>query len=111
MRGQRGSEATSRLRTVRQTLRLTPQAWLTLDVLGTLCFLAFVFVSRQLEIGRRARWIADLSQAHVVALEDQAGLRDQLASANDLDAIEYEARKRLGLVLPGEVKVVFVEEP
>jgi len=92
-------------------LRLTPQAWLAFAVAASICFLAFVFISRQIEIGRRGRLVVELAEARETALVDQTALREQLASADDLDAIELEARVRLGLVLPGEMKVVFVEEP
>jgi len=103
--------ATSRPRATSLRLRRSPQTWLALAAIATICFIAFVFISRQVEIARRNRRIGDLTSAHVIALDEQSALREQLASADDLDAIELEARKRLGLVLPGEVKIVFVEEP
>lgn len=45
-----------------------------------------------------------------VALVEQALLRETLASKDDPEVIEDHARDRLGLVMPGEEKVIFDRE-
>jgi cell division protein FtsB len=61
-----------------------------------------------LEIRSLRRELAALHAAEQAALFEQAVLRERLAEADDLGAVEEAARERLGWVLPGEEKVVFV---
>ncbi len=103
MRGQRRNRLWTHLRPGRGLV-------LAVSILALTSLLAGLFIGRQLEIARRRRELEDLTVAHATALEERAALRDRLERRNDLDAIETLARGRLGLVLPGEEKVIFVEE-
>ena len=73
--------------------------------------LLFLFLGRHFQIRKLRLDLASLDTAHATALEDQDALRDRLASADDAGTIEALARERLGLVMPGEEKVIFLEEP
>ena len=92
-------------------VRLSPRLWLALALLVVSALIVTLFVSRQLEIARRERRLDQLELAQIEASQAQLELRDRLASADDPVAIEQAARERLGLVMPGEIKVIFVEEP
>ena len=92
-------------------VHLSPRFWLTLSLLVACALIVALFVSRQVEIARRQHRLDQLELAQVQASEEQKELRDRLASADDPAAIEQVARERLGLVMPGEVKVIFIEEP
>jgi len=83
---------------------------LAATILALGCLLLALFVGRQLEIARRERTLRDLEVAHVDALCEQDVLRARLTEADDAEAVETLARERLGLVMPGEEKVIFVEE-
>jgi cell division protein FtsB len=83
---------------------------LTLAVAAAVCLILTLFVGRQLEIGRRRRSLLDLEQAQASASTEQTALREQLGMADDLETLEMLARERLGLVMPGEEKVIFVQE-
>jgi len=69
-----------------------------------------VFVLRGVEIrGFRS----DLNRIRIeqqAALAEQASLREALATKDDPAVIEDHARERLGLVMPGEEKVIFDRE-
>lgn len=103
MRGQRGDRLWTRLRPSRGFV-------FGAGVLGAVSLLAGLFIGRQLEIERRLEELDRLTTGQAVALEDQSALRDRLERRDDLETIETLARERLGLVLPGEEKVIFVEE-
>lgn len=103
MRGQRGDQRAPR---VRFNSRLAVA--ISIFIVTALCIA--LFVTRQVEIVRRRQLVATLSWQREAALAEQDQLRDRLASADDLAAIELQARERLGLVLPGEEKIIFVEE-
>jgi len=104
MRGQRGRHLESRF-------RLSPKAWIAATVILACMLLVFVFVSRQVEIARRRGLMQVLEDELDLTVAEQERLRERLASADDPEAIELVARERLGLVRPGEEKIVFVEEP
>jgi len=72
--------------------------------------LVAVFVGRQVEIARRARDLRASEEARAIAISEQEVLRARLAEKDDAAAVEAVARERLGLVMPGEEKVIFVEE-
>jgi len=78
------------------------------SVLG--CLVLSLFVVQALEIRSLRRELRDLNAAQQAALSEQAALRDRLAEGDDLGAIEEEARERLGWVMRGEEKVVFIYE-
>ena len=103
MRGQQAERRRARFRLDRRIV-------LALAVAAVVCLVLTLFVGRQLEIGRRRRSLLDLGQARVAASTEQSDLRQQLGMADDLEIIEMLARERLGLVMPGEEKVIFVQE-
>ena len=70
--------------------------------------LSFLYISRFLEIRHLRAQIADIARQEQAALAMQNRLRDRLAHADDAQTIEYLARKELGLVKPGEEKVIFI---
>lgn len=72
--------------------------------------LLILFLSRQLEIAGRRRSIDEILRSAAAAATEQEALRDRLASSNDSDLIEQQARERLGMVMPGEEKIIFIEE-
>ena len=79
-------------------------------VLVLVGLLSFLYIERFLEIRRLHAEIADITQQERTALAVQRELRDKLAHANDPATIEYLARKELGLVKPGEEKVIFLKK-
>jgi len=83
-----------------------PLALIALGVIGALAL--SLFIVQALEIRSLRRELNDLQAVHQAAVIEQASLRERLAEADDLTAIEDAARERLGWVLPGEEKVVFV---
>jgi len=103
MRGHRGNRLWTRLRPNRGFV-------LGFCLFAVVSLLAGLFIGRQLEIARRHRSLEDLTAARAIALDEQGALRDRLERRDDLETIETLARERLGLVLPGEEKVIFVEE-
>jgi len=72
--------------------------------------LALFFVGRSFEIRRLRRDLADLRISLRGAEEEGETLRARLALRDDPKTIEDLARERLGLVKPGEEKVIFVGE-
>jgi len=83
-----------------------PLALIALGVIGALAL--SLFIVQALEIRSLHRELDDLQAVHQAAAIEQASLRERLAEADDLTAIEDAARERLGWVLPGEERVVFV---
>lgn len=80
------------------------------SVLTVVATLAAIFVSRQFSIAGLRREIAHLEQEETQAEARQKELRTEVASTTSPKRLEEEARKRLGLVKPGEEKVFFIEE-
>ena len=74
------------------------------------CLVLALFVLRALEIRSLRRELRDLNDAQQAALIEQAALRERLAEGDNLGAIEEEARERLGWVMRGEEKVVFIHQ-
>jgi cell division protein FtsB len=99
-------------RTRRPHARFHPDRRFVLAVVvaAVACLVLIVFVGRQLEIGRRRQRLGELVQAQVAASTEQDALRQQLGLVDDRETIEMLARERLGLVMPGEEKVIFVQE-
>ncbi len=71
--------------------------------------LSFLYIDRFLEIRHLHAEISRITQEEQAALVVQGELRDRLAHADDPATIEYLARKELGLVKPGEEKVIFLK--
>jgi len=107
MRGERRTRRVAHTRTQARVSR----GLLLLLCGGTLVagLLIVMFSLRAAQIGNLRddlhRMDIDL-QAAVLA---RAELETQLASQDDLDAIETAARDLFGWVMPGEIKVIFVE--
>lgn len=78
---------------------------------GTLVagLLIVMFSLRAVQIGRLRSEIERMGFDLQAAMLARTGLEEQLGSQNDLDAIETAARELFGWVLPGEIKVIFVE--
>ena len=79
-----------------------------LSALG--CLVLSLFILQALEIRSLRRELQDLHVAQEQALIEQAALRERLAEKDDPEAIEEEARARLGWVTRGEEKVIFIGE-
>jgi len=69
-----------------------------------------LFILQALEIHSLRRELEELNAAQQQALIGQTAVRDRLAEKDDSEAIEQEARERLGWVMRGEEKVVFIYE-
>ena len=73
------------------------------------CLISSFFLLRGLEIRRLERELAAIYEQQSDALSLQEALRADLERKDDPEAIEAHAREDLGLVKPGEEKVIFVE--
>ena len=69
-----------------------------------------LFILQALEIRSLRRELNEINAAQQQALIEQAALRERLAEKDNPEAIEQEARERLGWVIRGEEKVVFIYE-
>jgi len=74
------------------------------------CLVVSLFILQALEIRSLRRELQDLQAAQEQALIERAALRERLAEKDDPEAIEEEARERLGWVTRGEEKVIFIGE-
>ena len=72
------------------------------------CGVLVLFTLQAFEVRRLRRDLDDLNVAQAGALGEQAALRERLGQKDNPQAIEDEARERLGWVMRGEEKVVFV---
>ncbi len=71
--------------------------------------IASLYIGRFLTIRRLQTQLSDLVGQERVALAVQADLRARLAFRDDPQAIEEVARAELGLIKPGEEKIIFIE--
>jgi cell division protein FtsB len=85
--------------------------WVAAAAVTAAALLLVLFVGRQVEIGRRHQAVVALESDAAAAAVEQDALRERLAAGDDLAQIEQEARQRLGLIMPGEEKIIFVQEP
>jgi len=76
-------------------------------VLGALVSL---FTVRGIRILSLRQQLQSSLLAHDEAMIERHDLGNQLALKDDLNAIENAARERLGWVLPGEERVIFVDQ-
>jgi cell division protein FtsB len=86
------------------------RAFILAAVFLALATIAAIFVSRQVAIAGLRREIARLESRQAEATAAQKDLRAEVASTTNSATLEEEARKRLGLIKPGEEKIFFVEE-
>jgi len=75
-----------------------------------LLLLFALFITRWVRIRGLQSELLVIRDAQRTARFEQEALRARLALQDAPDAIETEARRRLGLVRPGEEKVIFVGE-
>jgi cell division protein FtsB len=78
--------------------------------LVALGLLAAIYVTRAIQIGHLQDQIGTLMTQKKTVLDRQTALHARLAQKNDPAAIEEVARLELGLVMPGEQKVIFVRK-
>lgn len=79
---------------------------IALSVLG--CLVLAMFILQALEIRSLRRELEDLRVAQQEGLAARVILREQLARKDDPEVIEDEVRERLGWVMRGEEKVIFI---
>lgn len=79
-------------------------------IIFILIFTAYRFYLNQREINRLEREIEQLIAEVNLAVEKQAQLQEEIEHINDLEYIERIARKELGLVKPGELLIIPVEQ-
>lgn len=80
--------------------------WISLVMLGLLFSL---YTIRFLEIRTLNRDLATLKSEETLAFTVQQELRSRLALKDDPATIELSAREQLGLIKPGEEKVIFIK--
>ena len=107
MRGERRTRRVAHTRTQGRVSR----GLLLVLCSGTLIagLLVVMFSLRAGQIGRLRGGIERMRIDLQAALQVHTQLESELARQNDLDAIETAARELFGWVLPGEIKVIFVE--
>lgn len=88
--------------------RFRRAAWITIAVVvaGLVCS---IFLVRWLDLRRLQTELEGIRADQQAALVEQDRLRAELDRRDDPEAIEDRAREELGLVLPGEEKVIFVD--
>ena len=96
--------------TVREPGRSSRRRLLGWIVLAAAGLLLYLYVGRFLTIRELRNELAVLSDQEQVARSLQEGLEERLAKAGDPETIERLSRELLGLVKPGEEKVIFLEE-
>ena len=80
--------------------------WISLVMLGLLFSL---YAIRFLEIHKLNNDLAMLKSEETLAFTMQQELRSRLALKDDPATIELSAREQLGLIKPGEEKVIFIK--
>jgi len=85
--------------------------WVALGLgVAVASLLLAVFLTRGLGIIHLRRDLVRLEVAAREAGAEQKSLRAELASSSQAKVMEDQAREKLGLIKPGEEKVIFVEE-
>ena len=84
--------------------------WLLLCCALLVGTLIFLFTTRALRIRELRQQLASAQTASEQALVEREELDARLAEQDDLEAIEDAAREKLGWVLPGEERIIFVYE-
>lgn len=77
---------------------------------AVLLAIAGTFLVRQIDVSRLRREAASLRRLTAEEGVRTEELRTRLAKTSDPAVLEDEARRRLGLVKPGEEKIFFLEE-
>ncbi len=94
----------------RKRPRWRPRHVLFVIVFVALGLLTSIYITRALQIGHLQHQIGTLLEQEKTALDRQTALRARLAQKDDPAAIEQVAHEKLGLVMPGEEKVIFVQK-
>lgn len=89
-----------------KALRIRPLAWVAILAV---CLLVSFYLVRFETIRHFKQDIARIALEERGALVAQEELRDRLDQKDNPEAIEDLARRLLGLVKPGEEKVIFIE--
>lgn len=84
--------------------------WILLGCAIVVGGLVLLFTTRGLRIRSLRHQMASSQVAYTQAWIEREDLEAQLASQDDLSAIEDAVRKKLGWVLPGEERVIFINE-
>jgi len=90
--------------------RWRPRHVLFVAVFVAFGLLASIYITRALEIGHLGNQIETLLDQEKTALDRQVTLHQRLAQKDDPAAIERVAREKLGLIMPGEEKVIFIQK-
>ena len=84
--------------------------WILLSCVLVVGGLLFLFTTRGLRIRGLRNQMASSQIAYEQAWIERENLEAQLASQDDLSAIEEAVRIQLGWVLPGEERVIFINQ-
>lgn len=82
--------------------------WVVLGGLVLLVALITLFAVRGVRIADLRGHLASAEQAYQAAVSERTALDHRFALRDDLSVIEDEARRQLGWILPGEIRVVFL---
>jgi len=83
--------------------------WLLVGCVIVLGALISLFTVRGIRVITLRQQLESSLLAHNEAMIEQQDLENQLALKDDLDAVERAARERLGWVMLGEERVIFVD--
>ena len=84
--------------------------WLIVGCVIVLGGLVSLFTVRGIRVANLRHQLQSSLLAHDEAMIERQDLEHQLALKDDLDAIENAARERLGWVMPGEERVIFIDQ-
>jgi len=93
----------------RRSMQHRNTRWVLLCCAITICGLATLFTVRGLRIHLLRHQLASSQAAIEQAWIEREDLEAQLALRDDLSTIEDAARRKLGWVLPGEERVIFID--
>ncbi len=85
--------------------------WILLGCAVVFGGLIALFTVRSVRILNLRQQLEHSIASRDAALVDRVDLEERLAMRDDLSEIEDAARERLGWVLPGEERVIFIEPP
>ena len=83
--------------------------WILLGCAIALGMLVFLFTSRGMRIRNLRHQMASSQVAYEQAWIERENLENHLALQDDLSAIEDAVRTKLGWVMPGEERVIFIK--
>lgn len=83
---------------------------IVITVLLCSLLLLIIYVGRFIHIHHASRLLAAQQERQVVMLMHNDALQERLMKIDDPEYIEYLARKKLGLAMPGEIKIIFIDK-